>query len=885
MRIQTAHISISLLVTGLFLFFAAPSHAQDPGAQAGERWTQALSDLTDGLSVLEMGALDVARFNLRSATRKGHLLAALGPDVAIATRVVLAELARLGNAPREESHYRREVLQIAFGVGEIDERLVALAPAFFQNAPAEGVGRGSPPNVGMLALYLRERVSTASRHAADNAKATLGDRPGLYRIVTVLQGMAASRAPEGQIELLATTLSLSEESLGLGEQYTLELATRYFQSINASRALTDHEFKRLSQIGRFARDRFGPHSEMTQALRFLQLQHLEKIGSRNVLLEMELALQQLSSDLGLFSRPYGARDPEGSLRAGVVAKSAFNLRRLAIEASELPEADYAEHGYRRHQLIEIAYRAAQLELVGPLTLASRAAKLRREARKAGMAYTHNWDSHMSRSSELWLELDEVDGAPSDVIQKTIKDLKFHRLFANHGEAKFEAGVPHFRPLLKPETIGPSDDGDAGRGIDSETALILIASGAGDDDAEVSIFVQTDEGVIHTRADWAASEFSTAIARFRNSILGVSDRPDLIAMRAPLGQVPQSETTPVDLELGHQIYRALFGDPSISDLVGRRENWVIAARGAFLSLPFAALPTGPSMAGQQDADLLRRTPWLGLERNLHFVGSLADAASVDRMKDAGEDADRAGYIGFGDPLFSGQSRPIGAPDLERLNRGNERLAAVASLPRLPATRKEVVETGSEFPKASRMVRLGALASEAELYAMSATGALRNLSVLHFATHGILDSGDVGDIGAALAMTPPERAYQIAPGITGDGLLTLSEIGLLQMDVDLVVLSACNTASGERSGGEALTGLARVFLEAGAESVLATHWAIEDAAAQKIVSATLRDVANDAEVADALRASIADVIADRSRDHSAVPYSHPLVWAPFIAFSSP
>ncbi|MEZ5773241.1 MAG: CHAT domain-containing protein [Hyphomicrobiaceae bacterium] len=97
------------------------------------------------------------------------------------------------------------------------------------------------------------------------------------------------------------------------------------------------------------------------------------------------------------------------------------------------------------------------------------------------------------------------------------------------------------------------------------------------------------------------------------------------------------------------------------------------------------------------------------------------------------------------------------------------------------------------------------------------------MIEFATHGLV-AGEVEaltrlEAEPALALTLP-----VAISADDDGLLTASDAARLRMDADWVVLSACNTAAGEKPGAEALTGLARAFLYAGARALLVSHWAV-------------------------------------------------------------
>ena len=98
------------------------------------------------------------------------------------------------------------------------------------------------------------------------------------------------------------------------------------------------------------------------------------------------------------------------------------------------------------------------------------------------------------------------------------------------------------------------------------------------------------------------------------------------------------------------------------------------------------------------------------------------------------------------------------------------------------------------------------------------------IVYFATHGLL-AGDVADFAKlnaepALVLSLPEHPTEF-----DDGLLTASEVAQLKLNADWVVLSACNTASAEKPGAEALSGLARAFFYAGARSLIVSNWEVE------------------------------------------------------------
>jgi CHAT domain len=117
-------------------------------------------------------------------------------------------------------------------------------------------------------------------------------------------------------------------------------------------------------------------------------------------------------------------------------------------------------------------------------------------------------------------------------------------------------------------------------------------------------------------------------------------------------------------------------------------------------------------------------------------------------------------------------------------------------------------------------------------------LSDYRIVYFATHGLV-AGDVKGLAEpSLALTIPS-----SPSDEDDGLLTLSEVSMLKLNADLVVLSACNTIAGDRPGAEALTGLAKAFFYAGAKAMIVSHWGLASDAATRLMTDTFGSIQGD------------------------------------------
>lgn len=140
-----------------------------------------------------------------------------------------------------------------------------------------------------------------------------------------------------------------------------------------------------------------------------------------------------------------------------------------------------------------------------------------------------------------------------------------------------------------------------------------------------------------------------------------------------------------------------------------------------------------------------------------------------------------------------------------------------------------------------------------------------------------------------MTQPALALS-APDVTGetkgDGLLTMEKILTLKLDADWVVLSACNTASGDGAGSEAVSGLGRAFFYAGARSLLVSNWPVDSEASRLLMTDLFRrqQARPGQHKANYLREAMQEMIqttsAKDAQGQLKYTYAHPLFWAPFV-----
>lgn len=381
--------------------------------------------------------------------------------------------------------------------------------------------------------------------------------------------------------------------------------------------------------------------------------------------------------------------------------------------------------------------------------------------------------------------------------------------------------------------------------------------------ETFVVYATKDAAAAYRADISPAEMEKTVDELRASI-AINEGGEIL-------------TYPFEIAKSRELYTKLFGP--IGGKLPQMKHIVFEPDGALLRLPMNLLVTDDASVERYTGNLakggdeydFRGTAWLG--RTAQISTSVSPAAFRDVRAAKKSDASKS-YLGLG------QNEPI-----EETIEGNGTRSAFGSgddcqwSPSVwanPISSDELYAAASRFggidSGASEVISKAAFTDEA----IKQKADLKDYRIVHFATHGL--------VTAPKPECPPRPALLTSfGGEESDGLLTFAEIFGLQLDADLVVLSACDTAgsatvgatreAGVTSGGDfALDGLVRAFVGAGGRTVVASHWPVPDDynATQRLVSGLLSG--DGSETGEALRQAQIGLMDDADT-------SHPFYWSAF------
>lgn len=367
--------------------------------------------------------------------------------------------------------------------------------------------------------------------------------------------------------------------------------------------------------------------------------------------------------------------------------------------------------------------------------------------------------------------------------------------------------------------------------------------------------------------------------FRMAYFAVIIRPETASAECVL----IGEKKPID-ELVQKIQRAMRSGTEVFDdlkllyglvwaplhgKLGDFRRVFISPAGELNFLPFSVLMTPDDS-------------YLAEEYTLSYVSSGRDLLRRPSTGDGGAEI-------FADPEFV-EGAGAETDYFERSGAIDQTMFSGLLLPRLPATRDEAYEIKELFSASGKKINvwLGVDASKDRVQG------LKNPGILHFATHGFyLSASSVpsvlgGRAAGSAGGNPMWRSGLVLSRASSDGsvpndsagILTAEEVALLDLSgTNLVVLSSCDSGSGELSASEGVMGLRRAFVQAGATDLVMTLWTVDDAATARLMVGFYQNYLTGMPLDSALTEMQRKEI--RTSRSSGSHSAHPRYWAPFVA----
>ncbi len=555
-------------------------------------------------------------------------------------------------------------------------------------------------------------------------------------------------------------------------------------------------------------------------------------GNTKSALEMyAAALEDLESFTGSYG---GVQEDRAELRARNQKIYRQYIHAL-VDAGQVSKAFHVLERSRARGLVELLAER-ELDFDADLSI-----EVELERRKAAV-----------QSDQILAKLaDETASLDEQQIDELLQQLATLRRSQSELRERIRRESPAFATLTYPDAL----DANMARAT-LEPGTLMLAYSVGDDDTLVFALTQGDDPMAF-KVERSGGELRNDIEAFRTA-LQAGSAANAEAVQSPAARLSESLLEPV------------------APLLESAERVLIVADGPLHVLPFSTLPP-PSIASSDQAAPSFLLEW----RPVHFVASATTYALLKKRQSKSRTAYDS-VVAFGDP-------DVGAFDTDematafRTGSSSDFVRARRLLPRLPDSRAEVNFIASHFGDGAK-VYIGGEATEQRVKSLSAVP-----NVLHFATHALVDERFPLDSAIVLS------ASQDSLSQGQNGLLQAWEVfEQLRMPVDLVTLSACETALGQELAGEGILGLTRAFQYAGARTVLASLWRVPDRSTAQLMNHFYAHLKSGLDKDEALQQAQIDMLrsnfvgeADNSRgigglatqgqtDNQTVP----LHWAAFV-----
>jgi len=297
----------------------------------------------------------------------------------------------------------------------------------------------------------------------------------------------------------------------------------------------------------------------------------------------------------------------------------------------------------------------------------------------------------------------------------------------------------------------------------------------------------------------------------------------------------------NFHLGYELFRALV----LPGLDKNIKKIIFIPDDILHSLPFETLVTHE-----------KSKHWLIEDYKIAYAPSISSLREIIERKKSNSTKRHMDILALGDPDFG---------SLEKENIGNNMLQNFFSSNdfsffRLKYSGTEIERISSLFKKTKSKVIQRENATEERLKKSD----LEDYKIIHLATHSIIDDKRPARSFIVFSLdNDPEE----------DGFLQMREIYNLNLNSDLVTLSACQTGLGQLIKGEGIEGINRAFFFAGSSSVLMSLWAVNDQATYQLMERFYTYLRSSESIMDGLRKAKLEMI-----DSDVL--SHPYYWAGFV-----
>jgi CHAT domain-containing protein/Tfp pilus assembly protein PilF len=510
------------------------------------------------------------------------------------------------------------------------------------------------------------------------------------------------------------------------------------------------------------------------------------------------------------------------------------------------------------------------------TLAVARAEIRKGADPALLEQQRGLQQSLAAKTQRRIQLLGAKGHDAElgVLDKEIQDLHAQ---CQEVEDRIRAGSPSYAALMHPQPISAKEAQE--ELLDDDT--VLLEYSLGEERSYVWVLTRGSLAAYELPKRLVIEEAAREIYTLLNARSEIHLQESAAQKQARLERAQQQYQEKVVI-LTHMVLEPVAKE------IENKKRLLIVSDGALQYVPFSALPIpGTETAAKVAVPLLIT----------HEIVNLPSASSLAALRQQAEHrqpAPRAVAV-LADPVFTSTDsrvrvngaagsgidaatmRPGAASERKDdglptdfapapLTRSAVDVGLSGSgrlqLPRLPFSRREADAIMAVIPEGSGLKAVDFDASRA----MAMSPDLAQYRIVHFATHGLLDSQHPELSGLVLSLVNKQGRAQ-------DGFLELQDIYNLNLAADLVVLSACETGLGKEVNGEGLIGLTRGFMYAGATRVVSSLWNVDDFATAKLMKAFYTSMEHDGKrPAAALREAQLSMFRDRR-------WSLPYYWAGF------